>query len=337
MLARLACYFPFMKKIFLVVLLFISLECAGHAQSKIKAVGPDAVVRNLYRVHVAGSGPFFQTKSRALVGRYFTKDLADLIWKDAVASKEGGGVGAIDFDPLYHAQDTRITAFKVGQPSYGDGNLKVADVEVSFKNMGKAERILFRVEQDAAHNWKISNIHYLSDNSSLRDILSNAAETPQASEIRKVDFRNFDYGDNCAGEHKFLGVMEDRLVLSKGHQQHGDELNYANFGSVKYVDFDGDGNEEAFVIVKGQTSGSSNDYLAAYVFAYRDGSAKQIWTRCEENSGAELKGNQILFTRPEWAERDAHCCFSQIATETYGWKDSGIVLLSTKRKKTGGK
>lgn len=327
-----------MKKILLVVLLFVSLECVGDAQTKIKAVGPDAVVRNLYKAHVADSGPFFQTKSRALVDRYFTKDLADLIWKDAVASKEGGGVGAIDSDPLYHAQDTRITAFKVGQPAYGDGNLKVADVEVSFKNMGKAERILFRVEQDAARNWKISNIYYLSDKSSLREILSNAAETSQTSEIRKVDFRNFDYGENCAGEHKFLGVLDDRLVLSKGHQQQqGDELNYADFGSVKYVDFDGDGNEEAFVIVNGQTSGSSNSYLAAYVFAYRDGSARQIWTRCEENSGVKLKGNQILFTRPEWAESDAHCCFSQIATETYGWKDSGIVLLSTKKKKSSGR
>lgn len=156
-----------------------------------------------------------------------------------------------------------------------------------------------------------------------------------ASEIRKVDFRNFNYGALCAGEHKFLAVPEGNLVLSKGHQQQGDEMNYADLGSVKYVDFDGDGKEEAFVVIKGQTSGSSNRYLAAYVFAYQNGSAKQIWTQCEESSVAVLKGRSILFSRPEWVGDDAHCCFSYIATETYGWKDSKIALISTKRKKSG--
>src|SRR3954468_12437308 len=79
-----------------------------------------------------------------------------------------------------------------------------------------------------------------------------------ASEVRKVDFKNFNYGAVCAGYHKFLPTDPDqRLVLHNGHVSF-DELNYADLGSVKYVDFDGDGEEEAFVLINGQTSGSSN-------------------------------------------------------------------------------
>lgn len=158
-----------------------------------------------------------------------------------------------------------------------------------------------------------------------------------AAGIRKVDFRNFDYGALCEGEHKFFTPPVERLVLKRGHQQQGDRLNYANLGSVRYVDFDGDGSEEAFVVIKGQSAGSSGSYLAAYVFAYENGSAKKIWSQCEENSVATLKGKTILFTRPDWADEDAHCCFSFVRTDTYGWKGSELALVSTKRAKTGGR
>ena len=137
---------------------------------------PDAVVKNLYAAQKAEqTNPFFQTKNRQLVDKYFTKDFADLIWKDAKDSEAGGGVGALDFDPLYNAQDTQITAFKIGKPEPGEGNLNLADVPVTFKNMGKAETVLFRLEQSAGKGWKISNIFYPGNDesaSSLKAILS---------------------------------------------------------------------------------------------------------------------------------------------------------------------
>ncbi len=133
---------------------------------------PDAVVRNLYQVQKTDKGPFFQTKSRAAVDKFFTKKLADLIWKDAITAD---GVGALDFDPLYHAQDTKIVNFKIGKPEYGEGNSELADVPVTFKNMGKNETILFRLMRDGkSKNWKISNISYPSTGDSLDTILSGA-------------------------------------------------------------------------------------------------------------------------------------------------------------------
>ena len=142
---------------------------------------PDAAVRALYAAHNAKRGPFFQTRSRARVNQYFTKELADLIWKDAVESK--GEIGALGADPLYDAQDVRITRFRIGKPSYGDGNLNVADVEVTFRNFGAPRAILFRVERDRARRWKIADIHYTSSgNGSLKQMFLAPVEGSGANE-----------------------------------------------------------------------------------------------------------------------------------------------------------
>ncbi len=152
------------------------------------------------------------------------------------------------------------------------------------------------------------------------------------SGIHKVDFKNYDYGTLCGGPHKFLAVTGNRLVLKNGHAEQGDAGNYTDLGSVQYVDISRDGREQAFVVINGQTSGSSNGYRAAYVFAYQNGRAKQLWTKCEENSTAELKGRNIIFTSPDWLPTDAHCCFSYILTEAYGWRGGKIALISRRRR-----
>ena len=53
-----------------------------------KQTPPEALVAELYRQHDKKRGPFYQTKDRALVEKYFDKSTADLIWKDAVGSKD---------------------------------------------------------------------------------------------------------------------------------------------------------------------------------------------------------------------------------------------------------
>lgn len=147
------------------------LPFAVVAQSNLT---PDGAVRALYTAHNAKRSPFFQTRSRTRVDQFFTKELADLIWKDAIES--AGEVGALGADPLYDAQDTRITRFKVGKPSYGDGNLNVADVEVSFRNFGEEQRLLFRVERDRSRRWKVANIYYTSSgHGSIKEMLTMPA------------------------------------------------------------------------------------------------------------------------------------------------------------------
>src|SRR5205085_4484348 len=99
----------------LVLLLFVATGVAAQASRVPAAASPDAVVRELYRVHRNGYGRVFDRKGRKLQQRFFDENLARLIWKDLTETPEGE-VGRLDFDPLYNAQDTHITRFHIGTP-----------------------------------------------------------------------------------------------------------------------------------------------------------------------------------------------------------------------------
>lgn len=149
-----------------------------------------------------------------------------------------------------------------------------------------------------------------------------------ASGIRQVDFRNYTY--NSSGDW-----CRENLVLRKGKARYGDDvMDSAELSSVKYVDFDGDGREEAFVIISWTTSGSAGGGIDTFVFASQNGSAQPIWSKCNERASAALKGRSIFFTYPEYVGDDAHCCPSYITTDTYSWKGAGFTRTSKKRKRT---
>ncbi len=137
------------------VLLGASLCLVVQAQSTpTKRLGPETLVDDLYRQHNHKHSPFFQTRSRALLYRYFEKRIADLIWKDAARSRHE--VGAIDGDPLYDAQDTEIKKFAIKKPRYEEGR---ALVDVTFENFGKPQTIIFLVIKGRA-GWRIRDIVY---------------------------------------------------------------------------------------------------------------------------------------------------------------------------------
>jgi hypothetical protein len=115
---------------------------------------PNSLIADLYYAHNHKRSPFFQTRSRALVYKYFEKDLADLIWKDAVTSK--GEVGVIDGDPLYAAQDMQIRKFAIAK-ARNEG--EHALVDVTFENYGQKNKITF-VLVNGPQGWKIHDIVY---------------------------------------------------------------------------------------------------------------------------------------------------------------------------------
>jgi hypothetical protein len=159
------------KSIILVAAIFLTAGHSAGAQSAVKTVrptSPDAMVTELYRQSGKNRSPFFQTRSRALVDKYFDRRLGDLIWKDAITSK--GEVGALDGDPLYNAQDTEIKNFVVHKPAVANGT---AEVKVSFENFGKKQEILFLLSsKNKSAGWKIANLKY-NDGSNLLGILQS--------------------------------------------------------------------------------------------------------------------------------------------------------------------
>ena len=130
-------------------------------------LSPDALVSDLYKAAKQKRSPFFQTRSRVLLSKYFEKNLADLIWKDAVHSK--GEVGAIDGDPLYDAQDMEIKKFAIKKPRYEEGR---ALVDVTFENFGKPQTIMFIVVKGKP-GWRIRDIVYSEGRTLASELKSN--------------------------------------------------------------------------------------------------------------------------------------------------------------------
>lgn len=149
---------------------------AGSAETK--AAPPETLVAELYKQHDAKKSPFFQTKDRELVDKYFTRSLADLIWKDANESK--GEVGAISADPLYNAQDTEIKNFAVGK---GEVKGEAANVAVTFTNFGEKQTVNLALKLTSGV-WKIENIVYGDGDSLmkwLKETYSNKADDPPST------------------------------------------------------------------------------------------------------------------------------------------------------------
>jgi hypothetical protein len=160
------------KIAFLAICLLICGSSTFAQTKKAAEIAPDQVVKNLYAARKSPkTDPFFQKKNRALLDKFFTKQLADAIWNDIVTVKPGES-GNLDFDPLYNAQDTEITNFAIGK---ADEN---GQVTVKFKNFGKDEEVKFFLikENTRSKVWKIETIMY-SSSDDLGAILEYGAMT----------------------------------------------------------------------------------------------------------------------------------------------------------------
>lgn len=144
------------------------------ASAESQTATAEALVADLYKQHDAKKSPFFQTKNRALVDKYFTKSTAELIWKDATSSK--GEVGALDGDPLYAAQDTQIKNFAVGNADVKGENATVA---VNFTNYDKKNTIKFQLKM-VAGSWKINDIIWPEGTSMVKVIKENYPTDPKS-------------------------------------------------------------------------------------------------------------------------------------------------------------
>ncbi len=156
----------------------VNIEPAGTPSSgggESAAVAAAAVVADLYKQHDAQKSPFFQTKERGLVDKFFTKRLGDLIWKDA--NNSSGEVGAIDADPLYYAQDTDIKNFAVGAVVVKNDT---ATVPVTFTNYGKKQTVTFTLKQTGSA-WKIDDIGYGDGDSLMKWLKDTYPDKPASS------------------------------------------------------------------------------------------------------------------------------------------------------------
>lgn len=244
-------------KIVLLAVCLLAFGSIGLAQKKktTVTVSADQVVKNLYTAQKnEKTDPFAQTKSRALVDKYFTKDFADLIWKTN-NSETGWNV-----DPLYNSQDPQITAFVVGKPRAEEENPNNVYLKVNFKSYGKAESVGFQLRREASKIWKIENIDYNSGDD-LASILRYSTDKEYQKSYDALTFK----GDYMVGAMKCnvmptMSIIELYSVTCDG--QEGFKL-YAvdgNENETAYIYTDDKGKEQGkFVFKKDEMNGKFFD------------------------------------------------------------------------------
>ncbi len=155
------------------------------AGGEITTTSPETVVAQLYKLHDAQKGPFFQSKNRSLVDKFFTKPIADLIWK--ANNGPNDEVGAIDFDPLYDGQD-----FEIKNLSFSASDVKdtTATVTANFQNFGE-KRSVVHLMKLIDGNWKIDDIKY-SDFTllqSLKEYFANEQSKGNEEPVNSGEFK----------------------------------------------------------------------------------------------------------------------------------------------------
>ena len=143
---------------------------APPAENQAQTASPDALVKELYKTHEKNPGAIVQGKNRAVLDKYFDKNLANLIWKDVTT--HDGEIGVIDFDIFYNTQDPDIKNLAVGAPKMtGDK----AIVPVTFVNYTTKNTVTYSlVKENAA--WKIADINYGGADSLVKYFKEAAAE-----------------------------------------------------------------------------------------------------------------------------------------------------------------
>ena len=119
-----------------------------------------------------------------------------------------------------------------------------------------------------------------------------------------------------------------------GKYSEGDDAAWFSYklADVKYLDFDGDGNDEAFVVLDYRTSGTLDNAKDYYVFSYRGGVPRLVFHEWREKPwDARLRGRSIVIVAPFW-RGGGLCCPSGLETSVYGWRGSRFVRVSRKRR-----
>lgn len=181
--------------------------------------GPaQTLVSDLYKDHDTGRSPFFQTSDRGLVDRFFTKPLADMIWKDSMnATTE---VGAIDFDALYDAQDVEKKGFSVGSAEVSGDS---ATVITTFTNYGEKKRVTFLLRSTGGA-WKIDDVKYQNGNSLMglyRQTYGKGETKTNAPTIKNVtgEFEGtFRVGDTTCTVRPIRMAFEVRWAKGRGSE-----------------------------------------------------------------------------------------------------------------------
>jgi hypothetical protein len=148
--------------------------------------------------------------------------------------------------------------------------------------------------------------------------------------IRSVDFYNFTYELD----------PHNKIALRKGLSR--DETLPHLFSeerllSLRYVDLNGDGKEEAVIAIRDLEPGSMPISMDYFVYDFYKGSARQIFHESREGpKGLCIRGRSLIISAAAWTDdhvRVPHCCPEYSETTIYQLRGSRFVITSRHRLK----
>lgn len=116
---------------------------------------PQALMRELYRVHAEGDGPLLRSEGKAERRVFFTASLVEALERE-IDRPDPEELGNLDFDPFYNAQETDLGALDIAVAKVS-GNATVALAR--FENGGNPIEVAYRVVLDG-EAWRIDDIEY---------------------------------------------------------------------------------------------------------------------------------------------------------------------------------
>jgi hypothetical protein len=158
-------------------------------------------------------------------------------------------------------------------------------------------------------------------------VVASISSARNAPGIRSINFRNFTYA-----------VDGTNLVLHDGKYHEGDSASRRSYTllPVKYVDFNRDGNEEAFVVLDYRTSGTYDHGQEYFVFTCRRGIAQAIFHESREKPfDVRVSNRRIVIASPFWKDGGL-CCPSGIETSAYVFRGGRFVRASRHRRYMAG-
>lgn len=147
---------------------------------------------------------------------------------------------------------------------------------------------------------------------------SPAKPAKTVTNIRSVDFRNFTYKRASA---------ED-LILRQGKEA-GEAQDGSRLLSIRHIDFNGDGNEEALITIATGRAGAGGYSEEYFVYSQGDGKTRQVFHESREKPQTmQVKGSSIVIVAAFWRDTDPACCPSSLETAIYRWRPAGFVRVS---------
>jgi len=151
---------------------------------------PAEVIRALYEAHRPWEHKEINLGNRAVLSRYFTPELTALFLKTAQIERDcpKGDLCGLEFDPILGSQDfddhlnfkLHITETTPPKPGQFEARFKLFNEE----KLDQEQVLVFQLVQ-VKNNWRIDDIVYTKDNTSLKAVLT--AIIDEATHLKEHD------------------------------------------------------------------------------------------------------------------------------------------------------